>query len=239
MGVVGDRERSQGFVSFYDLEIDGHPSYFVEGVPVHNCHRLTSDAQASLLKLLEDPPGHVYFMLATTDPSKLLETIRTRCTEVAVKAITDGDLRNLVVEVAGKESVEIQETVLDKIVELAGGSGRKALVLLHQVIGLEVEEDRLEALESARGKEQAIELARALLGKKPWSEVSALLKGIPDDPEGLRRMIFSYAGSVLLNGGKAPRAAFLMEEFRDPFFDAGTARGMLTLACYRTTVGMD
>lgn len=201
--------------------------------------KLTSDAQAALLKTLEDTPNHVYFMLATTDPQKLLPTIRTRCTEIATRAIPNAELRGLVATVARKEASKIQDAVLDKIVELSDGSGRKALVLLKEVIELETEADRLEALSAAVGETQAIELARALLNKKPWKEITELLKGIPDDPEGLRRMVFSYAGSVLLNGGKAPRAAFLMEEFRDPFFDAGTARGMLTLACYRTTVGME
>lgn len=203
-------------------------------------HRLTSDAQACLLKLLEDTPDHIYFMLATTDPQKLLPTIRTRCTEIATRAIPNAELRGLIADVARKEAAKIQSAVLDKIVELSDGSGRKALVLLKEVIELDGEEDRLEALSAAAGEAQAIELARSLMSKKPWKEIAGLLKSIPDGPEDLRRMVFSYAGSVLLGGGKmAPRAAFLMEEFRDPFFDAGTARGMLTLACYRTTVGME
>ncbi len=203
-------------------------------------HKLTSDAQHAFLKLLEDTPSHVYFILCTTEPQKLLKTIRNRCTEFQVKALGDADMTALLGGVATKEGVELSEAVTEKLVEVSEGSPRKALVLLHQVIGEADEENQLRAIEEGDSRREAIELARALLNPKPsWGDVAAILKGIDDlkgGAEGLRRLVLAYCCSVLLGGGRSvDRASFIMDRFQDNFFDSGEAG--LVLACYDVTAG--
>lgn len=198
---------------------------------IDECHQLSKDAQNALLKMLEDTPAHVYFMLATTDPQKLLTTIRTRCTEVKLVELKAADMTALLQTTAEKEGKTLSEEVLARLVEYACGSARKALVLLNQVINIEGDEAQLDAIASSDSKTKAIELARALLQKAPWAEVAAILKDLDEEPESLRRMVLSYASNVLLGGGKAaPRAFLLCDVFQHHFYDSGKP-GLVT-ACY-------
>lgn len=196
--------------------------------------KLTSDAQDALLKMLEDTPSHVYFMLATTDPQKLKITIKTRCTEIKVRSLTADEIGTLLARVAGEEGISLHEDVAKKIADIVDGSARKALVLLHQVRGIAGPEGQLSVLASSDGGVQAIELARALMsGKTNWKTVADILKKLremdADGAEGIRWMILGYATSVLLSSG-VPTAALMVECFEKNFFDskyAGLAR-----ACY-------
>lgn len=193
--------------------------------------QLTPAAQDCFLKLLEDPPGHVYFMLATTDPQKLKNTILTRCEEIRVKALSVKAVEQLVMEVAGKEEIELHEDVIDKIVEIAEGSARKALVLLSQVIGEDDREKQLRMLERGSSKQQAFQLCKVLLQGGGWGGAAKILKAIDDDPENIRYMVLGYMRKVLLGGGEqAPRAADVIDLFRDNFYDSKHAG--LALTCW-------
>jgi len=198
--------------------------------------QLTSAAQDSFLKLLEDPPGHVYFILATTDPQKLKATIITRCEEIKIKALSAKALGQLVEQTfqaeQANQAIGFSEDVVDKIVDIADGSARKALVLLSQIIGEDDEDKQLKMLGQADSKRQAIELCRLMI--KPgggWGAAAKILKELGDDPEQVRYTILGYMRSVLLGCGKmAPRAAEVMEIFRDNFYDSRHAG--LALACW-------
>lgn len=200
---------------------------------IDESHCLTKQASSSFLKMLEDTPSHVYFMLATTDPHKMLNTIRTRCTEIKLQFLSMTDMEKLIKDVCDKESIALTEEELDRLVECAEGSARKALVILHQVMGLKDESERLDAIQKSDSRAMAIELARTMMDKKKnkWSDVSKLLKEIDEEPESLRRMILGYYSAILLNGGKfAPRAADMLDLFRDHFYDCGKAG--LVLSCW-------
>lgn len=205
---------------------------------IDESHQLTSDAQNALLKMLEDTPRHVYFFMASTNPSKMLPTIKTRCTEIKVKPISESDLASLVSYVCKKEKKEISEDVVDRITKVAEGSARKALVLLEQVMDMEEEEDQINAVESSDVKKQAIEIARGLMDTKlRWNDMAAILKGVDEDPESLRHMILGYATSVMLGGGKmTPRAYMIITCFQDNFFDS--KRAGLVAACYQVIAGV-
>ena len=62
---------------------------------IDECHKLTNDAQNALLKILEEPPQHVYFALCTTEPQKLLETIKGRCIQLQVKPLNESQMKGL------------------------------------------------------------------------------------------------------------------------------------------------
>lgn len=203
-------------------------------------HGLTSAAQNAFLKLLEDTPKHVYFFLATTDPAKLLATIKTRCTEIRCSAIPDKALDELVRRVAEKEDLELSDEVVEKLVEASESSGRKALVLLHQISEIKDEDEQLAAIAKSTSNTDAIELARLLCKKGvKWPQVAKLIKQINptrEDCEKIRQLILSYYTGILLGGGVlSDRAYIVLEAFRDNYYDSGKAG--LALSCYEVVTG--
>lgn len=207
---------------------------------IDECHGLTKDAQNSMLKMLEDTPPHAYFFLASTDPQKLLTTIRTRCAEVPCKSLSAGLLLSLVTAVAGKEEMPLKPNAAKRLVELAEGSARKSLVLLEQLVGLEKEDDQLDALNEADAKRAAFDLVKALMpfkGEPQWAEVSSILKDIQgEDAEGLRRMVLASARTWLLKDGKKNERAYrVLRAFERNFFDTGHAG--LAVAAYEVVFG--
>lgn len=186
-------------------------------------HRTSKDFQDAMLKLLEDTPEHVYFMLCTTDPHKLLKTIITRCTEVRVRPLSEKDMRKVLGRAAKLAKKSFSDAVLEKVIDCADGSPRKALVLLNAIASLKNESDQLAGIEKADHKSEAIQIARALLNPRMrWPEMAKLLKTCDlDDAEGLRQLILSYCTTVLLSGGPlATKAAEIIEVFRDALWDS-------------------
>ena len=195
---------------------------------IDEAHKLTSDAQGAFLKKLEDTPQHVYFFLATTDPHKLLPTIRTRATEVVLKLLDDESMSFLLESVIEKEIVNTPEDgrdwgkVIQRLVEVCSGSARKALVILHQVMQLPTTGEQLEAIQKQDTARQAIDIARCLMDTKAtWPQIAKLLQQVEAEPEDVRRLVLAYAAKVLLGGSNVSRAYNVLEVFRAPFYDSG------------------
>jgi DNA polymerase III gamma/tau subunit len=194
-------------------------------------HQITGDAQEALLKMLEDTPRHVYFFLCTTDPQKLKDAIRTRCTEVALKSVEAVDVLILLEQVVELEDGEVSQEVLDAIVSQSDGSPRKALVLLQQVLAVPngSEEDRLNLVRCSSSKEAASMLAKLLVEASiNWPSVAAALKNVPwTEAENVRRMTLGYARAILLNqkqsGFMATRCFLILQVFRRNLYDSGNA----------------
>ena len=199
---------------------------------IDEAHQLSSQAQNAFLKMLEDPPRHVFFMLATTDPQKLIPTIRTRCTEFKVSSLNPVDAEVLLGTVCGREEIEITEEVMDCLIKHGDGSPRKLLVLLDVVRHLDGEEDQLESIRNSDGRREAIELARLLIRPTTtWNDVRKVLGARTEKPESLRWMVLGYANSVLLKGGQQKERAYLIiDAFRDNFYDSKKAG--LSAACW-------
>jgi len=101
---------------------------------IDEVHMLTPQAFNALLKTLEEPPPHIVFVLATTEPYKLLPTILSRCQRFDFKRITSAEVIYYLKKVAQGENVKIEEEALNLIVRAATGSLRDAISLLDQLI---------------------------------------------------------------------------------------------------------
>lgn len=198
---------------------------------------LTHEGQSALLKMLEDTPQHVYFFLATTNPEKLKETIKTRCTTIACRAIRTADLELLVAKIAAAEGKTLDELVVEKIAETAQGSARAALVILHQIIGMETVEKQMAGIGDVDVSGDGFKIAQLLNnGRTRWPEMSAALSATDADPEGIRYVILGYFRKVLVGkGGNPARAAAIIESFQYNFFDSKAAG--LAAACYSVIGG--
>lgn len=202
---------------------------------IDEVHKTTSDAQSALLKILEDTPKHVYFILCTTDPQKLLPTIKGRCSQFQVNLLTDREMSKLLRRVCREESASIEKEVYEQIIQDSLGHPRNALVILDQVLRVPVEKQLEAAQQTAAQTSQAIELCRALIGNQSWKTISVILTGLKDqDPEGIRRVVLGYCQAILLKS-ENDKAAQVMEQFVEPFYN--TLFPGLVFACYSVVKG--
>ncbi len=100
---------------------------------IDEVHMLTTEAFNALLKTLEEPPEHVYFMFATTESHRVPVTILSRCQRYELKRITSSELADHFKKIAEDEKVEMDQEALSMIVREASGSVRDGLSLLDQV----------------------------------------------------------------------------------------------------------
>lgn len=201
------------------------------------CHKMSNDAQNALLKALEDPPAHVYYILCTTDPQKLIATIRGRCAQFAVSLLSDSEMFSLLRRVVKGEQQSLTKQVYDQIVQDAQGHPRNALQVLGQVLAVDPDRRLAVAQRTAELESQTIELCRAITKQGPnWKQIAGILTGLKEqDAEGIRRAVLGYCQAILLKGGQNNQAALVMEHFADPFYDTGYPG--LTLACYSVVYG--
>jgi DNA polymerase III subunit gamma/tau len=101
-------------------------------VILDEAHMLTDDASNALLKTLEEPPDRVIFVMATTEPENLVDTIRSRSQHFHFRALTFAEIIGRLKEIAGKENLKIEEGAMAVIARMAEGSLRDALSLLEQ-----------------------------------------------------------------------------------------------------------
>lgn len=214
-------------------------------IAIDECHKLTNDAQNAILKLLEDTPRHVYFMLGTTDPQKLLAPLLGRCSEIKLAALTEDNLEVLIRDVIKKENFSIAEPVIPQIATAANGSARKALVILDAVSKAEGTEAQERAISiTSIDKDLAFGLAKLLMwGKKgDWGPVAIHLQKMKEeDPEGVRHCVLGLARSMIIGkDGQPPkpynaaRAFDCLNAFEDNFYDSHGPG--LVLACWRTVM---
>lgn len=101
---------------------------------IDEAHMLTTEASNALLKTLEEPPGHVVFILATTNPEKLLDTIKSRTVRVNFKKAKSEEIIRSLASVLKKEKMKYQDEVLSLISENVDGSFRDAKKILEEFI---------------------------------------------------------------------------------------------------------
>lgn len=198
-------------------------------------HMTTREAQSALLKALEDTPKHVYYILCTTDPQKLLPTIRGRCAQFQVSPLSEREMKMLLRRVVKAEGESITKEIYDQITQDSLGHPRNALQILSQVLAVEEKRRLKVAKKTAETQSKTIELCRALSGGAGWKKISNILKGLKEeDPEQIRRAVLGYGQAILLNG-ENHGVAMVMDEFINPFYNSGFPG--LVLACYSVLFG--
>jgi DNA polymerase-3 subunit gamma/tau len=97
-------------------------------------HQITDAAFNALLKTLEEPPDHIVFMLATTQPEDIPQTIRSRCQHFSFRAVKFGDIVGQLRDLVGREKLQADDDALALLAEAGDGSMRDALSILDQAI---------------------------------------------------------------------------------------------------------
>ena len=150
-------------------------------------HQITDAAFNALLKTLEEPPSHVIFMLATTQPEDIPQTIRSRCQHFSFRAVKFEDIMGQLRDLAAREKIAADEDALALLAEAGDGSMRDALSILDQAIASTPE--RL-TLESVRG----------LIGSAPAAVLEEVMQAVAQSSsETVLRLV-----DELINEGHSP-----------------------------------
>ncbi len=144
---------------------------------IDEVHMLTTEAFNALLKTLEEPPAHVFFMFATTELHKIPITILSRCQRYELKRVAPVELSRHLRNLAEADGVQIEQGALDLIVREADGSVRDGLSLLDQVFSFgekEISTDDVIQVLGLVSREVILKLTRALLENDPGTAFQAL-----------------------------------------------------------------
>ncbi|GAX37790.1 DNA polymerase III subunit gamma/tau [Nodularia sp. NIES-3585] len=158
-----------GVERVYDIEVADNHNFVANGLLVHNCHMLSTAAFNALLKTLEEPPKHVVFVLATTDPQRVLPTIISRCQRFDFRRIQLEAMVNHLSAIASKENINISPDAVTLIGQIAQGGLRDAESLLDQLaltVG-EVTPDKVWDLVGSVSEQDLIALLNAIAQDHP------------------------------------------------------------------------
>ncbi|MBQ3401871.1 MAG: DNA polymerase III subunit gamma/tau [Synergistaceae bacterium] len=167
---------------------------------IDEVHMLSQGAFNALLKTLEEPPEHVIFIMATTEPQKVPVTIRSRCQHIPFHSITPGDIFARLEHVCRNEAIAYEPDALREISRQADGALRDALSLLEQAAGAgDVTLANVEAVFGA-GSRPAFERVMSSLRENPQEAYEALREMFGAGASGVRvfEEIFSLVRDVWL-----------------------------------------
>ena len=168
---------------------------------IDEAHMVTQQGFNALLKLVEEPPPHLKFIFATTEPEKVIPTIRSRTHHYPFRLVPPSVLRELMQDILRKEGVAVEDTVLPLVVRAGAGSVRDSLSILDQLLA--------GSDESGLSYERAV----ALLGFTD----AGLLDEIADAFAAADGAAVFRVVNRVIEGGHEPRrfAADLLDRFRD------------------------
>ncbi|MGW1027780.1 DNA polymerase III subunit gamma and tau [Streptomyces sp. NPDC002577] len=168
---------------------------------IDEAHMVTSAGFNALLKVVEEPPEHLKFIFATTEPEKVIGTIRSRTHHYPFRLVPPGTLRDYLAEVCGKENIPVEDGVVPLVVRAGAGSVRDSMSVMDQLLAGAGEEGVTYAM------------ATALLG---YTDGSLLDSVVDSFASGDGAAAFEVVDRVI-EGGNDPRrfAADLLERLRD------------------------
>ena len=146
---------------------------------IDEVHMLSGHSFNALLKTLEEPPEHVKFLFATTDPQKLPVTVLSRCLQFNLRAMRPEQIENQLVKILGQEGIEFDQPALHAIAKAADGSMRDGLSLLDQSIAQGGGEVRTADVQSMLGTVKA-EHSNALLGALAAQNADQIMRVVAD-----------------------------------------------------------
>lgn len=158
---------------------------------IDEVHMLTSQAFNALLKTLEEPPAHVIFILATTEPNKVPLTILSRCQRFDFRGISKKDIIRKLDEIRTHENILITNEAISEISRLAEGGLRDAISLFDQAVAFSDGEITLEDVYKVSGsvsKDNLLHLLTDILEKKA-SEALKLLNEIIEDGKEIPKVV--------------------------------------------------
>lgn len=197
---------------------------------IDEAQKMTGDAQNAFLKVLEDTPEYAFFILCTTEPTKLISAIRGRCSQFQVTTLPENEMLRLLKNISKKEGEVVEQEVFEQIAKDSFGHPRNAINILEQVLVSPAADRLTVAKQTAKIQSQSIDLCRALIGGNSWKEIREILNGLTEqDHESIRRHILGYCQAVLLKGDNM-KAGLIMEFMLHPFYDSGFPG--LVFACY-------
>ncbi|MGW3122143.1 DNA polymerase III subunit gamma and tau [Streptomyces sp. NPDC001107] len=168
---------------------------------IDEAHMVTSAGFNALLKVVEEPPEHLKFIFATTEPEKVIGTIRSRTHHYPFRLVPPGTLREYLGEVCGKENIPVEDGVLPLVVRAGQGSVRDSMSVMDQLLA------------GAREEGVTYAMATSLLG---YTEGSLLDSVVEAFATGDGAAAFEVVDRII-EGGNDPRrfVADLLERLRD------------------------
>ncbi|WP_307176137.1 DNA polymerase III subunit gamma and tau [Streptomyces africanus] len=168
---------------------------------IDEAHMVTSAGFNALLKVVEEPPEHLKFIFATTEPEKVIGTIRSRTHHYPFRLVPPGTLREYLAEVCQKEAIPVEDGVLPLVVRAGGGSVRDSMSVMDQLLAGAAEDGVTYAM------------ATALLGYTDGSLLDSVVEAFAT---GDGAAAFEVVDRVI-EGGNDPRrfVADLLERLRD------------------------
>jgi len=151
----------------YDIEVKDNHNFVVNGLLSHNCHSLSPSAFNAMLKTLEEPPERVVFVLATTDPQRVLPTIISRCQRFDFRRIPLAAMVKHLRHIADRENIAITDEAITLAAQISQGGLRDAESLLDQL--------------SLQPGEVRPEHVWDLVGSVPERDLLALISAIASD----------------------------------------------------------
>jgi DNA polymerase III subunit gamma/tau len=180
-----------------------HKSMIGNGIKfliLDEAHMLSRGSWNSWLKLIEEPPEHLYITLCTTEIDKVPTTIKTRCHKYNLKDISNKELLGLIAYVAAEEEITITSEIANLIVDKSNGSAREALVLLSQASSCKSFEEIEELLQSVKNNLSVQNLCSMLSNSNVlYSDVMNVLRSIRDEnPYSIKIQMMNYINACIL-----------------------------------------
>jgi DNA polymerase III gamma/tau subunit len=215
---IDDMREIQESLQYKSFGTDGQRAVIID-----ECHGLSKQAWDSLLKVLEETPQHVVWCLCTTNPSKIPETVKSRCASYQLDLLSDAVLGDLYDFVCEEEKINISEEVADIIIREAKGSPRQLLSNIVVARSAKNKKEAAQLLKTAVETDNIIELARLVAkGGFSWTSCMDIVKKLEksEQPESVRIVVMNYLGACLKNA-KDDKAAIVflqkMEAFSTPY----------------------